>query len=121
MPFKLIKAPAAFQTRMNNVRREFLDNEVVIYPDDILIYSANLEDHIQLVQQVLDSLEQHNLAVSLKKLVFREEVEFLGDMIQTSGVTLSDRKVKSIRNCADPRRVKQQQILMGFRKPLLEP
>jgi len=78
MPFGLVNAPATFQTMINQIRREFLDHEVVVYLDDILIYSENMEDHIKLVQNVLDRLEQCDLAVLLKKLVFhQEEVKFL--------------------------------------------
>jgi len=98
MPFGLVNAPATFQTIMNKILREFLDHGVVVYLDDILIYSENMDDHIKLVQQVLDRLEQHDLAVSLKKSVFhQEEVEFLGYIVKTTGVTMSDRKVKAFK------------------------
>jgi len=101
MPFRLVNAPATFQTMMNTIIREFLDHGVVVYLDDILIYSENMEDHIKLVQKFLDRLEQLHLAVSLKKSVLhKEEVEFLGYIVKTSGVTMSDRKVKSVQNWA---------------------
>ena len=77
-PFGLVNAPATFQTMMNKILREFLDQGVVVYLDNILIYSENMDDHIKLVQKVLDLLEQHDRAVSLKKSVFhQEELEFL--------------------------------------------
>jgi len=77
MPFQLVNAPATFQTMMNKILREFLDHRVVVYLDDILIYSENMNDHIKRVLKVLDRLEQHDLAVSLKKSVFHQgEVEF---------------------------------------------
>jgi len=113
MPFRLVNAPATFWTKMNNILSEFLDHRVVVYLDDILIYSENMDDHIKLVQKVLDRLEQHDLAVSLKKSVFhQEEVEFLGYIVKTSGVTMSDRKVKSLQNWAHPRSVKDVQIFI---------
>jgi len=97
IPFGLINAPTTFQTMMNNILREFLNRKVVVYLDDILIYSENREDHIQLVQKVLDRLEQHDLAVWLKKSVFHQaEVEFLGYIVKTRGITISDRKVKRV-------------------------
>jgi len=115
MPFGLVTAPATFQTMMNKILREFLDHGVVVYLDDILIYSENMEDHIKLVQKVLDGLEQHDLAVSLKKSVFhQEEVEFLGYIVKTSGVTMSDRKVKRVQNWAHLRSVNEVQIFLGF-------
>jgi len=65
-------------------------------------------NHIKLVPKVLDRLEQHDLAVSLKKSVFhQEEVEFLGYIVKTTGVTMSHRKVKSVQNWAHPRSVKE--------------
>jgi len=115
MPFGLVNAPATFQTLMNKILREFLDHGVVVYLGDILIYSENMDDHIKLVQKVLDRLEQHDLAVSLKKSVFhQDEVEFLGYIVKTSGVTMSDRKVKSVQDWAPPRSVKEVQIFIGF-------
>jgi len=73
IPFGLVNAPATFQTMMNKILRGFFDHGVVVYLDDILIYSENMDDHIKLVQKVLDRLEQHDLAVSLKKSVFHQE------------------------------------------------
>ena len=87
----------------------------MVYLDDILIYSENMGDHIKLVQKVLDKLEQHNLAVSLKYLVFhKEEVKFLGYIVKISVVTMSERKVKSIRDWAHPRSGKEVQIFISF-------
>ena len=115
MPFGLVNAPATFQTMMNKILREFLDHGVVVYLDDILIYSDNMDNHIKLVQKVLDRLEQHELAVSLKKSVSHpEEVEFLGYIVKTSCVTMSDRKVKSVQDWAHPRSVKEVQIFIEF-------
>ena len=100
---------------MNKILRQFLNQGVVVSLDNILIYSENMEDHIKLVQQVLDRLEQHDLPVSLRKLVFdQEEVEFLQYIVKASVVTMSDRKVKSISDYAHPRWVKEVQILIGF-------
>ena len=70
MPFGLVNAPPTFPTMMNKILSEFLDHGVVVYLDDILIYSDNMDDHIKLGQKVLDRLEQHELAVSLMKSVF---------------------------------------------------
>ena len=112
MPLGLVNAPATFQPMMNKILREFLAHGVVVYLDDILIYSENMGDHIKLV---LDRLHQHDLAVSLKKSVFhQEEVKFLGYIVKTSGVTMSDRKVKSVQDWAHPRSVKEVQIFIGF-------
>jgi len=115
MRFGLVNAPATFQTRMNKILREFLDHGVVVYLDDILIYYKSMDDHIKLVQGVLDRLEQYDLVVALKKSVFHEEeVDTVGYIVKTSGVTMSDRKVKSVQNWAHPRSVKEVQMFIGF-------
>jgi len=115
MPFRLVNAPATLQTRMNKILREFLDHGVVLYLDDIQIYSENVDDHSNLDQKDLLLLEQHDLAVSLKKSVsYEEQAEFLGYIVKTSGVTISDRKVKSVQNWVHPRWVKEVLILIGF-------
>jgi len=79
MPFGLVNTPATCQTMINKILREFLDTRVVVYLAHIVIYSENMEAHIKLAKQVFDRLEQHDLAVLLKKSVFhQEEVKFLG-------------------------------------------
>jgi len=115
IPFGLVNGPAKFQPLMNKILREFLDHGVVVYLDDIRIYSENMDNHIKLVQKVRDGLEQQDLAVSLKKSLFhQDEVKFLEYIFKTSGVTMSDRKVKRVQNWAHPRSVKEVQIGIGF-------
>ena len=115
MPFGLVNPPATFQALMNNILREFLDHGVVVYLDDILIYSKNQNEHDILVKKVLEKLEQHDLAVSLKKSVFHTKtVEFLGYIVGTDSVTMSERKVESILKWKAPPSVKDLQIFIGF-------
>ena len=100
---------------MNTILREFLDHGVVVYLDDILIYSKSLSEYKALIKQVLARLERHDLAIFLKKLVFHvDTVEFLGYMVGKDGVTMSEKKVKSILNWKAPRSVKDVQIFIGF-------
>jgi len=115
MPFGLVNAPASFQAMMNTILREFLDHGVVVYLDDILIYSKSKEEHIELVKKVLAKLEAHDLAVSTTKSVFHtKEVEFLGYIVTVDGVTMSERKVQTIKDWRHPRSVKEVQIFIGF-------
>jgi len=115
MPFGLVNAPATFQAMMNKILREFLDHGVVVYLDDILIYSESEEEHIELVKKVLAKLEEHQLAVSVTKSVFHVgSVEFLGYIVGINGVTMSERKVESVMNWRAPRSVKEVQIFLGF-------
>ena len=115
MLFGHVNAPATFQAMMNKILREFRDHGVVVYLDDILIYSNSKEEHIELVIKVLDRLAKHQLAVSVTKSVFHvKSVEFLGYIVATNGVTMSERKVESIKNWKPPRSVKKVQIFIGF-------
>jgi len=98
MPFRLVNTLTTVQTIMNQILREYLDYGVVVNLDNILIYSENIEDHFKPVQQGLDRLPQHDLALWLKKSVFHlKEPEFLAYIVKTDGVTISDRKVKSVK------------------------
>src|SRR5207237_3300026 len=98
MPFGLINAPATFQGMMHEVLREFLDQGVVIYLDDILIYSEIEEQHINIIQKVLQWLNDYQLAVNVEKSVFHtQEVEFLGYIVNIEGVEMSQKMVKAIR------------------------
>ena len=115
MPLGLVNIPETFPTIMNKILTEFLDHGVVVYLDDILVYSENIVEHIKLVQQVLNRLQQHDQPVLSKNSVFhQEEVKFLAYIVKTSGVSMSDRKVKSLENWAHPRSVKEVQIIIGF-------
>ena len=79
---------------MNMILRKFLDHGVVVYLDDILIYSEYENEHIALVKKVLAQLEEYDLAVSTTKSVFHvKEVELVGYMVAGDRVTMSKRKV----------------------------
>jgi len=115
MPFGLVNAPATFQAMMNKILEEFLHHRVVVYLDDILIYSASEEEHLELVKEVLAKLEEHQLAVSVTKLVFHvKSVEVLGYIVGSDGFRMSERKVESVMNWRAPRSVKKVQIFIGF-------
>jgi len=100
---------------MNTILQECLDHGVVVYLDDILIYSSRMEEHEALVKQVLARPEHHDIAVFLKKSVFHvDTVEFIRYILGKRGVTMSEQKVESILNWRVPRLVKDVQIFIGF-------
>ena len=72
MPFGLINAPASFQAMMNEILREFLDRGVVVYMDDILVYSKNIVEHRLLLSKVMARLIEHGLAADIAKCVFEK-------------------------------------------------
>ena len=115
MPFGLANAPATFQAMMNHILRDMLDVGVIVYIDDILIYSNTEEEHTRLVSEVLVRLEQHGLAASIDKCVFHtQKVDFLGYVVSDQGISMAQDKVETILKWASPRNVKDVQTFIGF-------
>jgi len=79
MPFGLTNAPSVFQRYLKNILSEKIDRSVVVYIDDILIYTQTEEKHIELVYWVLKKLSENGLCVNINKCIFRvPKVEFVG-------------------------------------------
>jgi len=79
MPFRLTNAPSVFQRHLSNILAEKIDLGVVVYINDILIYSKTEEEHIELVRWVLQKLTENNLCINIDKCLFHvPEVEFVG-------------------------------------------
>jgi hypothetical protein len=88
---------------------------VIVYIDDILIYSEDEESHIRLVEKVPQKLKDNHLCASIKKSVFHaSEIKYLGYHISKLGIAMSPEKVQTIRNWAPPRSVKHVQQFLGF-------
>jgi len=99
MPFRLVNPPATFQAMINKILGECLDHRVVVYLDDLLIYSKSEKEHIELVKKVLAHLEEHQVAVSVTKSVCHvESVKVLGYIVGIDRVIISERKVESVMN-----------------------
>jgi hypothetical protein len=97
MPFGLANAPATFQAYINTTLIGLLDHFMVIYLNDILIYSRNEDEYYNHVRQVLTRLRKNNLFYKLSKCEFNiKEVEFLGFLIGTKGVQADPKQIRSI-------------------------
>lgn len=115
MPFGLTNAPAVFQHLMNDIFREYLDQFVVVYLDDILIFSPDVVSHTTHVRLVLTKLREHGLYAKLEKCEFHcSSVEFLGYIISPTGITMDKRKIAAICDWDAPKRVKDVQSFLGF-------
>jgi hypothetical protein len=96
MTFRLVNAPTTFQQMMNTILQPRLDQGVVIYFNDILIYTKTMVEHRKLVTEVF-SILQKGLAVAAHKSFFHvKEVKFLGYIINANGVEMFTRKVKAV-------------------------
>ena len=94
MPFGLSTAPATFQRMMNTIFFEMLDKGVLIYLDDILVYSKIIEEHKKLLDRVFYYLNLNKLYLKEKKCsLFLEKINFLGHVISKDGVSMESGKV----------------------------
>ena len=115
MSFGLTNASVAFQWFMNDIFSDLLDVCVMIYLDDILIYSNNMSKHHQHVKEILKYLHKAGLYAKAEKCEFHSEsVEYLGYILSSSGLTMSDDKVKIIQDWPEPKKVKNIQSFLGF-------
>jgi hypothetical protein len=115
MPFGLTNAPATFQHLMNDIFRDLLDHVVIIYLDDILIFSDTYENHVKHVTEVLNRLRKNHLYASAKKCDFHtDEIEFLGYILSGTGIRMNPKKLESLTSWKTPDSVKEVQIFLGF-------
>ena len=115
IPFRLTNAPAAFQCFMNDVFSNLLDVCVVVYLDDILIYSNDITQYWSHVKEVLNRLQKVRLYAKVEKCEFHSDsVEYLGYVLSPTGLTMSDTKVKTIQEWPEPKKVKNIQSFLDF-------
>ena len=97
LPFGLCNAPATFMTLMQEIFKPLLDKCMVVYVDDILIFSKDEREHEHHLQQVLEMLRQHKLYGKMSKCAFfQRDVKFLGHVISDKGILTDPEKTKAI-------------------------
>jgi hypothetical protein len=115
MSFGLTNAPAVFQHMMNDIFREYLDHFVVIYLDDILIYSKNEEEHEHHVRLVLEKLRERGFYAKQEKCLFHQSmVEFLGYIVSRDDISMDGKKIQTIIDWIAPSSVQDVQCFLGF-------
>jgi hypothetical protein len=115
VPFGLSNAPVVFICLMNGVFREYLDKFVIVFLDDILIYSKSEEEHEHHLRMVLQVLMEHQLYAKLSKCSFyQKQIHYLGHIISKYGITMDPEKVESIREWLAPKNVTEVRYFMGL-------
>ncbi|KAL0192406.1 hypothetical protein M9458_010702, partial [Cirrhinus mrigala] len=115
MPFGLANSPSYFQAFVNEVFRDMLNRWVIVYIDDILIFSSSYTEHVHHVRAVLNRLIQHQLYAKEEKCQFHQEkISFLGYVISPEGVAMDDSKVNAVRDWPRPKTLKELQRFLGF-------
>ena len=115
MPFGLTNAPATFCNLMNDVLFDYLDAFVVVYLDDIVVYSQTLNKHEMHLKKVFQRLKEHKLYVKLEKCEFaREQITFLGHKIGEGQIRMDERKVQVVIDWPAPTKVTELRSFLGL-------
>ncbi|MBW0545536.1 hypothetical protein O181_085251 [Austropuccinia psidii MF-1] len=115
MPFGLTNAPALLQNLVNDIFADFLDIVVVVYSDDIMVFSSPQEEHVKYVASVLQRLRENNFFAKATKCIFHaSSVEYLGYVVSSEGLKMDSSKVQQILNWPQPRNIKALQSFLGF-------
>src|SRR6266481_723630 len=115
MPEGLTNATTAFQQFMNDIFTDMIDINVIVYLDDILIYSDGLPEHITHVREVLQRLHTNGLFAHADKCKFHiTSCKYLGYMLSPEGLMMASNKVQIIQDWPKPQKVKDIQSFLGF-------
>ena len=115
MPFGLTGAPATFQRLMNGVMSDFLFNFLLVYLDDLLVYSKTFQEHLEHLEKVLAKLSDTGLKLNLEKCqLLRKEVTYLGHTISAKGVSCQQEKTEAVRDWPRPTTTKELRSFLGF-------
>ncbi|KAD4584296.1 hypothetical protein E3N88_21897 [Mikania micrantha] len=115
MSFGLTNAPAAFMDLMNRVCRPMLDRSVIVFIDDILIYSKNEADHACHLSEVLETLRREKLYAKFSKCAFwLREVQFLGHVINADGILVDSSKIQAVTRWSPPKTPTEIRSFLGL-------
>ena len=115
MSFGLIYALAAFMDLMNRVFRPYVDQFVVVFIDNILVYSKNMDDHVKHLRTVLKTLRDHQLYAKFSKYDFwTESVAFLGHVVTKEGIQVDPQKIEAVSEWPRPTTVTEIRSFLGL-------
>src|SRR6202158_5841600 len=115
MPFGLTNAPATFMNLMQSVFSKYLDESVIIFLDDILVYSKSHDEHLKHLECVLQTLRQHKLYAKKSKCEFSQnEISFLGHVINSDGIKMEPSKVDAVVKWPQPKNIHDIRSFLGL-------
>ena len=115
MPFGLTSAPSSFQRLMTSILQPHKHTFILVYLDDVLIFSNSLEEHLQHLDTALTMLESNDIRLRLQKCWFaKNELEYLGHMVSHAGLRPSPNKIKAVQDWPRPKNVQNVQQYLGF-------
>ncbi|GKE47791.1 putative reverse transcriptase domain-containing protein [Tanacetum coccineum] len=124
MPFRLTNAPTVFMDLMNRVCKPYLDKFVIVFTDDILIYSCDEKEHEEHLKTILELLKKEELYAKFSKCEFWiHSVKFLGHVINRSGIHVDPTKIEAVKNWASPTtpsEIRQFLGLAGYYRRFIE-
>ncbi|GKF87851.1 putative reverse transcriptase domain-containing protein, partial [Tanacetum coccineum] len=115
MPFGLTNTPAVFVDMMNRVCKPYLDKFVIVFIDDILIYSKSKEEHAEHLKLILELLKKEELYAKFSKCDFwLSRVQFIGHVIDSEGIHMDPAKIETINDWASPKTPTEIHQFLGF-------